>query len=297
MKLYIFNPENDMALANGQAGYTPPANIRQYRQDNWKLPYQWASDDDVVWDGQSNLGHLFRKTDSSVVSEIQICPWGWSPAIVRQLEQAGVPRELMPSNEELEYLRHLSSRNNTVTIQQELGIDAKVCNSIQDIQECQRQWGELILKSPWSSSGKGIMFTSLPVWERWAGNVLRLQHSVIAERLLPRQQDFALEFEMTPEGVRYLGLSVFNTDEFGRYQGNIHGTEQEKLKHLGIKVFPTITGGDWQGLIDWYSRRLSAFRYQGPVGIDMMVLQDGSICPCIEINWRMTMGMVSLFLH
>ena len=32
--------------------------------------------------------------------------------------------------------------------------------------------------------------------------------------------------------------------------------------------------------------------YDGPVGIDMM-LCPGSLCPCIETNWRMTMGHVA----
>ena len=49
MKIHIFNPENDMALANGTPGYTPPANIRTYRQANWRLPEKWASPEDIIW--------------------------------------------------------------------------------------------------------------------------------------------------------------------------------------------------------------------------------------------------------
>ena len=40
MNLYIFNPENDMALADGKPGYTPPAQIQQMRRELWWLP-QW----------------------------------------------------------------------------------------------------------------------------------------------------------------------------------------------------------------------------------------------------------------
>ena len=59
MKLHIFNPENDMALASGSPGYTPPANIRAYRRQHWQLPRQWAAPEDMVWDGESSLAHLF----------------------------------------------------------------------------------------------------------------------------------------------------------------------------------------------------------------------------------------------
>ena len=53
--LYIFNPENDMALADGKPGYTPPAQIQQMRRELWWLPQWWADDDDIVWNGEERL--------------------------------------------------------------------------------------------------------------------------------------------------------------------------------------------------------------------------------------------------
>lgn len=46
MKVHIFNPENDMALADGTAGYTAPSNIRQMREELHWLPLWWAEDED-----------------------------------------------------------------------------------------------------------------------------------------------------------------------------------------------------------------------------------------------------------
>lgn len=66
MRLYVFNPENDMALANGSAGYVPPAPIRKFREDNWALPKIWAGENDVVWDGIESL----RDYDIT-----EVCPW------------------------------------------------------------------------------------------------------------------------------------------------------------------------------------------------------------------------------
>ncbi len=55
MKVYIFNPENDMALADGNPGYTPPAIIRQMRDELYWLPNWWAAEDDIVWNGKDRL--------------------------------------------------------------------------------------------------------------------------------------------------------------------------------------------------------------------------------------------------
>ena len=37
--------------------------------------------------------------------------------------------------------------------------------------------------------------------------------------------------------------------------------------------------------------------YRGPVGIDMLKTADGHIHPCLEINFRMNMGILALLLH
>ena len=38
-------------------------------------------------------------------------------------------------------------------------------------------------------------------------------------------------------------------------------------------------------------------RYEGIVGIDMMVVRGGLIHPCVEINLRMNMGVVAMKLY
>ena len=55
MTLHIFNPENDMALADGGSGYTAPATIRQMRDELHWLPLWWAKDDDLVWNGEDRI--------------------------------------------------------------------------------------------------------------------------------------------------------------------------------------------------------------------------------------------------
>ena len=289
MKLHIFNPENDMALASGSPGYTPPANIRAYRRQHWELPRQWAAPDDIVWDGEENLAHLFR--DVAVAPEI--CPWGWSPALVHELELAGVPRRFMPDREHLAKLRLLSSRCSTVQVQRTLGLDAACCYSLDDVLSCLSQWGSIVMKSPWSSSGKGLMQTDNPNWQGWVARVLRQQGCVVVERLLERKQDFAMEFWMKGGRAEYLGLNVFLTDAHGHFVENVVGTEQEKESCVSSLLTEPQS---LAGIRQWYLEHLPQMApwYEGPVGVDMLVTSDGTLHPCIEINWRMTMGMAAV---
>lgn len=46
--IHYFNPENDLALASGDAHYTPPASARQMARDLQSLPRLWAKAGDWV---------------------------------------------------------------------------------------------------------------------------------------------------------------------------------------------------------------------------------------------------------
>ncbi|MBQ6191588.1 MAG: hypothetical protein IJK51_04740 [Bacteroidaceae bacterium] len=327
MTLYIFNPENDMALADGHPGYTPPAQIQQMRRELWWLPQWWAEEDDIVWNGEDRL---------TLKDDTRILPWGWSPALCHQLKQAGVQESLLPSSEKLEHIRQLSHRQTAVSLLQELrdelpldghiAGESTLCHNIEEAEDAVGRYGEAVMKSPWSSSGRGIrkvpgpigpspslslvrrgadsqrdiegtdVTTPLPTRERlgeglktWAKRILKAQGSIVVERFLHKVTDFALEFWLDGKGgVEYRGLSLFYTNERGAYLGNWVAPEEQKLAWLAQYIPLQYL----QDIRKWWEERLSRFDYAGPVGIDMMLAEEG-ICPCIEVNWRWTMGLVS----
>lgn len=290
MTLYVFNPENDMALADGHPGYTPPVQIQQMRRELWWLPQWWAEDEDIVWNGEERL---------NLSDDTRILPWGWSPALCHQLKQAGVQESLLPSRKELEHLRQLSHRQTAVSLLQELRSElpldghfagnSVLCRSIEEAEKTANEFGEALLKSPWSSSGRGLMKTDNPQWKAWASRILKAQRSVVVEQFLHKVTDFALEFWLDGKGrVEYRGLSLFYTNERGAYLGNWVAPEEQKLAWLAQYIPLQYL----QAIRAWWTARLSRFDYAGPVGIDMMLAQEG-ICPCIEVNWRWTMGLVS----
>ena len=81
----LFNPSNDMALASHVREYVPPKRIQQMEADLEALA--------AVWEGTMFSG-----------------PWGWSLATKRRYERMGVPVELLPSDDWIEEVRKLSSR-------------------------------------------------------------------------------------------------------------------------------------------------------------------------------------------
>ena len=48
MKLYLFNPDSDLALANNESNYIAPASARRMAQDMALLPIWYAAPDSAV---------------------------------------------------------------------------------------------------------------------------------------------------------------------------------------------------------------------------------------------------------
>lgn len=290
MTLHIFNPENDMALADGKPGYTAPDTIRQMRRELHWLPSWWAEEGDTVWDGESPVALSAGDT---------IDPWGWSPALIHQLRLAGAGPGFMPGKEEMDMIRRLSHRATAVEALAEQRDDRLVGSLLRGRSALCRSWEEVedtlsdgrshILKTPWSSSGKGLMRSSAPNLRQWCARAVERQGSVVVEEELEKFADFAFEFRLDGHGgVQYQGLSLFYTGKVGSYTGNWVAPEGEKMQWL-LQYVPLTFLVE---IRHWWERYLSRFSYRGPVGVDMMVCRDG-ICPCVEINWRRTMGMVA----
>lgn len=326
MKLFVFNPENDLALANNQWNFIAPASARKMRQDLETLPVWWTSTDDRVWVSRNPEHHYFKSLkleDRFTVfpgedSVSQVAPWGWSPLLAAQLRQAGVDASLLPDEAGMNTLREYSGRAYAVSVLEQLRAAASAhpkwadslcgrsffCTSIGQIEELFRQYPHTILKALWSGSGKGLRLgtSSLEApLTGWCSRLIREQGGVVVEPLYNKVCDLACEFYSDGQGhVYYEGLSLFTTTHQCAYSGNRVAKEVEKEDALS----------EWLDLrlLDWVSCELihilqsgPARTYTGPLGVDMMVCRsdDGAFLlhPCVEINLRMTMGMVALRLQ
>ena len=349
MTLHIFNPEHDIALAANLSNFTAPHAGRQLRNDLGFLPALWAQEGDrvLVQHEESALKayrrvcHRLVKLGVSLITNYEfqipkftthsseivirnseltsIQPWGWDRAIRRELERMGVEASLLPAVEQIEQIRQLSHRRTSAQLLPLLQMEGTVgeafeCTAVEEVTELMQRYGRLVLKAPWSSSGRGVRFCDAArlvnneelIMNNWVRNVIKTQGSIMAEPYYNKVKDFGMEFEADAEGrIHYLGLSLFHTVN-GAYVGNILATEIVKREMISRYIPISLLDSVKQRIVE----RLHLDGYVGPFGIDMMIVKsigNGNhnsqlsivncqlgLHPCVEINLRRTMGHVAL---
>ncbi len=329
MKLHIFNPEHDTVMAYGKGMFTSPHAARELRHDLGFIASLWAEDGDFVLvdDIEAALESVrhVRKCAADVVfityadlrdlrlydiPDFSIEPWGWEDVLKRQLAHAAPAlQKYLPDDETVECIRSMSNRRfaaenllpwlrdtDDVFVGRSLYV-----NSIEEMNDELMRNGRSVLKSPWSSSGRGVKYVEAvagsPV-TGWCRNVISRQGGIMVEPYYNKVFDFGMEFCIDDSGhSEYCGLSLFRTVN-GAYAGNILATERDKRKMIGRYV-DVETTDRLAALVSERMDQVSGGRYKGPYGIDMMVVADDSgkgfkVHPCVEMNLRRTMGHVAL---
>lgn len=318
-RLFLFNPECELAIANESKYYMPPANIVRMSDELAFLPaYMSAKGDGILV--TRHTGGEFRSKLEKVLgvkckevlwNELegmeadQIEPWGWSPktccafsAFEGSRKWKQQMKELYSRKKAMQCLEMLMAELPFV----KKDILPAVCASIEAIEMCIKD-GRYIVKAPWSSSGKGLLRVEnrLSIKEKeWLTGILRKQGYVMVEKKLDKVYDFAMEFYSDGNSrIDFVGWSEFYTGEGGEYRGNYLGPqekiEEKLIDYAGREVIALLKEQITETL-----SALLAKDYKGYLGVDMMVYLDdkGSYClqPCVEINLRYNMGVVAWFL-
>ena len=177
MKLHVFNPEHDIALAYNRRHQTMPHAAQELRMNLGWIPALWAEDGDVVLvddvpysvkaarhSGLKTADVLFlAKDELKDLSFDEVLPWGWDLTIVTELEEAGVEKSCLPDEGALIDIRHLSNRRKTVNDLQVLrmGLEDYTCGesayitTLESGRKVLEAWKNVVIKAPWSSSGRG----------------------------------------------------------------------------------------------------------------------------------------------
>lgn len=312
--LHIFNPENDFALALGRRAFTPDKGALAIRRAGQLLPLWWASEGDRVL--VENDADILRRAEQMIRTHnlparvttvidpaLKPSPWGWSHHTRQMLLKAGADARLLPSDSWLDNLRDLSHRHTAVRIARLIGVEAHLipieATSTDEAWRAIRRFKtDAVVKLPWSSSGRGVIYTNAYSESTLAGYIvgmIRRQGSVTIEPRYNRMRDFAMLFSSSEGGDRvvYEGLSSFLTDNRGFYAGNIVASQDTISRHIGL---------DTSHLIVPLCRALrevtAPVGYEGPIGVDMLIYKESGdeirIAPCIEVNFRRTMGFAAL---
>ena len=274
--IMVFNPEHDLALANGDRNFIAPKNIREMASD---------------------LAPLL-----DVMGGEQIVVWGWDGAVKQRLLRLGVAEELLPTDGALASLRKCSERKSAHRLLRAFHADhpegpyageSIVVHDIDEAAAYATLHGHIVLKDPLSSSGKGLrhvnMFerslplsrnctvallnadktevvatdasfasaqrgetsksseqidggtsaTALKKVESWANALIGRYGYFTAEPYYEKVQDFAMEFCVNEKQCSFIGYSLFNTNAHGRYEGNCLMSD-ERIESLLSHYVPCV---------------------------------------------------------
>jgi uncharacterized ferritin-like protein (DUF455 family) len=138
---------------------------------------------------------------------------------------------------------------------------------------------------------------------RWMENAFARRQELVIEPWLERVQDFSVQLEMTPGGLKLCGFTGLINDARGQFVANF--AEAHHHKRIPAAVISAFRGpADISGrLLEFYDEifarlegELRAVDFAGPLGIDAFTYFDAAagvrLKPVVEINPRYTMGRV-----
>ena len=283
-QIYIFNPEHDLCVANGDENFVPPRSAMGYAKENTDLSE-----------------HLKRPNKQSR----QIVPWGWNHSLKKRLINEGIDPATLPSEDELQFIRTHSRREFALDVHSRLISDDPqvmgtayriVATSVCEIEAFIAANGSAVLKSPLSGSGKGIRFIRENLSESdkgWCRRILDKQSSVIVERRFDIIKECAMLFECHHQGIDFIGYSLFESRN-GAYSKNILASNEDIEDTLAGYISRDTLVSIRDSLKSILVDTLVGY-YEGYLGVDQIICQTDFpvLIPVSEINLRMTMGLIA----
>ena len=329
--VYLFNASNDSALACNSICYTPSKYIQIFESDLATLPMFFAQQEDIVLvterpslefcNHMHSLGYTVPQfvTRADFINQHEyknftlnaLKPWGWSRTVHTifrtvkdRFHNNGKFCDWNPKIRELHGRLTAANVLQTIVKQQhpicvnESAIPLVVTN-IESIPEFFQKNERWVMKSPWSSSGRGLMrispdrYTDLE--KKWAQGIIAEQGYIMVEPWHDNRFDFSMLFSIIDNEISFLCCSTFKTNDKGQFQGSyIHWpinnpiTNSESTEHVLEDIVPL--------LIEALKKQNFHNIYEGWMGVDAMLINDNGkmlIHPCVEINCRYTIGHVA----
>ncbi|MFB6319692.1 hypothetical protein [Saccharicrinis sp. FJH54] len=331
--IYLFNPTAEMAVANGVFSYQPPELLRIFEKDMAAVMLYFAGKDDVVLVNKVPDTN-FLKHVASIKSDLpsfmtmdellhcdrtfeRLVPWGWSPVIDKLVENLSPVLSddfyKAPSNGWDDQYKTYYNRMTAGDVLSQLysqkadiladynRIRPEPCYNASQVQDLLSQNGSIVVKAPFSSSGRGLQMLRRKELNKsnteWINSILNKQHFVMAEKLHHKIADFSLHFKLTPtEFPEYLGIVCFETNSNGQFKGcYLQKHPNPQIQHLIDTFLSGARISAYCGALkQWYPN------YTGFLGIDAMVIKENeqlSVHPLVEINPRFTMGLLTIRLR
>jgi hypothetical protein len=322
--LYFFNPDHDLALANGDENFAPPIMAYTFGVDVGCFPMWYAEPGSTVLANLTDKKWLFKMQElfpqlSTILVESQpdfssiesLCPWGWNVAVRKLFLAQGIADQLLPDLNQLAEIRRLSHRKTAIEALQFLHSDSDLTAflpptskqlSANEAELFAKKYQRTVFKAPWSGSGRGHNWISGSLSENakgWCRNIAEKQGCVIGEQMYDKVRDFAMEFRCSDGKVSFAGYSLFETGETGGYKSNALMSDSAILKII-TQLIPNDLLLNVQKRLMQFIENEIAVVYSGYLGVDMLIYKSDNgylLHPCVEINLRMTMGMAARLFY
>ena len=333
ISLFHFNPTCELAVANGSPYYMAPALLREFEEELTPLMLLFSSGSD--WILQENpvaetfvreltrLGfpsaefltkdEILSRINTLNINYIKLKPWGISPAesYLFDFIQPFTKQKWQPKMKDL-YGRKMSSQFLHDFIQKHRqsifpGVDElpQLVTAIPEIERLIDRLGNVVVKSPFSSSGRGLQVIRRQKLNaaniQWINTNLKQQGYLVVEKWHNKLHDLSFQFYIGENGkVDYLGPSFFLTNSNGQYVGHhlnfsAYGQlpfSSLQINDIGHKLTDALVCSDYAKI------------HRGYLGIDALIYEEKNAVkfhPCLEINARYTMGtvckMIEKYLH
>ena len=325
-KLRVFHPACEISIANPLPNLNLPALIEQFEFDLDVIPYYFCAENEKVlvtsYPSIEFKKYLHKLVDfnahfvsydelSSKSDSFILEAWCNSPYLVERLNKYKSIRfdgnynlkqmkQFQSKLSALDFCKSLNNGDKSFLISKsDLG---KVFYDFDKLVEYVETQEAVVVKIPISSSGRGNLFlrkTELGDYHKqWIKSFLDKQKALIVEPFWNKILDLAAVFEFSDTEVKFLGLSVFQTNSSGFYQSSSLNYSIDKLK----SKFSEIDFDYWINTLKSKLEKSVAFKdFRGVLGVDAMIVLDKEdellLHPCLEINARYTMGLFALNLE
>ena len=337
--LHIFNPSCETAIANGTLSYVPNKTLLNFEHDLAYLPSILGNKDDLVlvhrYEDLSHLEKLhalsfpipgqilqrdFFEDHQKIISEIEDYKlWGYAPNWIHKLKKNktvssetfmdslfylwGIEHKELYSRKTAKQILESILNINKTSIYVTKESVARVFDKVEMIDVFLKEQKKIVLKEPWSSSGRGVMMLrksnlNVSIIQRIKG-VLKQQGYIMAEPMLDKKLDLAMHFEIKNKQLAFIGDTYFSTNTNGQYQANY----LKQYPNADKKVLAFLKSNIEQlknDLLSALQKSSIPDYYSGFFGVDVMIVeQDNNLCfqPCVEINLRNNMGTIALHLQ
>lgn len=323
-RIGYYNAGHDEALYGGIANFTPSRTAQAVERDLALLAY-WGMECDAAVVPDVEMceaflsGHPMLRRPTALVSKFGdlkngvVVAWGTDRAVESAARKAGLAIAPQLSNAAMvermqnrkfssEFLTHIlyALHGNPKLRRLSFAGESDFAASVAEIDKILRRGGRYVVKRALSGSGRGIMQAEGQLSKSaaaWAEASCRKAHGVEVQRYEERVMDFALEFRHDAgKPFEFLGYSEFATGTGGGYAGNFLSQGSRRGEEIWEMLGASPAERREFEITVTQTLNARAACYTGPLGIDMMVCRKGNglaVFPCVEMNFRHTMGMMA----